>query len=277
NALTVEKCSSAYESDLIGVISTQPALLMGNDMLSARPVALNGRVPVKISLENGPIAIGDSLTSASSTRGVAMKATGSGKILGYALEPFDGSATSSDMIYAFISLQDRSAGDLSVFENIDGGLEIRTLTQSGLTALFTIDDDGALVVSKIKTQQLCVGSVCVTENEFMEVFGAGVGELLVPEDGGVCTNGTNQPCSSEVGACQIGVQICESGAWGECIGAVFPTDEICDEVDNDCDGEVDEGGICVAPEPEPISTSTEPIITTTTTPDVSTTTATTTS
>ncbi|MDD5518384.1 MAG: hypothetical protein PHV98_03420 [Candidatus Omnitrophica bacterium] len=278
NALTVEKCSSAYESDLLGVISTQPALLMGNDMSNARPVALNGRVPVKISLENGPIAIGDSLTSASSTPGVAMKATGSGKILGYALEPFDGSATSSDMIYAFINLQDRSAGDLSVFENTDGGLEIRTLTESGLTALFTIDDDGALVVSKIKTQQLCVGSVCVTENEFMEVFGAGVGELLIPEDGGVCTNGTNQPCSSEVGACQIGVQICEGGVWGECIGAVFPTDEICDEVDNDCDGEVDEGGVCIAPEPEPepISTSTEPIITTTTTPDVSTTTATTT-
>ncbi|MDD2801665.1 MAG: putative metal-binding motif-containing protein [Methylococcales bacterium] len=275
SALTVEKCSSAYESDLLGVISTQPALLMGNDMTSARPVALNGRVPVKISLENGPIAIGDPLTSASSTPGVAMKATSAGKILGYALESFDESSTSSDMIYAFINLQDRSAGDLSVYENTEGGLEIRTLTQSGLSTLFTIDEDGALVVSKIKTQQLCVGSVCVTENEFMEVFGAGVGEVLIPEDGGVCTNGTNQPCSSEVGACQIGVQICESGAWGECIGAIFPTDEICDEVDNDCDGEVDEGGICVVPESEPISTSTDPIIGTST-DDIATSTATTT-
>jgi len=180
-SLTVEKCSQSYQNNLIGVISTQPALLMAADFTSARPVALNGRVPVKVSSENGPIAIGDSLTSASSTPGVAMKAVGSGKILGYALEPFDGSSTSSDMIYAFINLQDRTSGDLTVFENSDGNIEVRTMTQNGLATLFKLDEEGALVVDKIKTQQLCVGSVCVSENEFMQVFGAGVGAVLTPD------------------------------------------------------------------------------------------------
>jgi len=278
-SLTVEKCSQSYQNNLIGVISTQPALLMGNDMQSARPVALAGRVPVKISLENGPIAIGDSLTSASSTPGAAMKATGSGKILGYALEAFgtttgtgtpdvDGGTSGVDApstIYAFINLQDRSAGSLTVFENSEGNLEVQTLTQTGTATLFTIDDDGALVVDKIKTQQLCVGSVCVTENEFMQVFGAGVGETLGVSSStpSVCDNGANRPCSSEVGACQVGVQVCTDGQWGECIGAVFPTEEIDDDVDNDCDGETDEG------------LTIEPIITATT-DEIATSTATTT-
>jgi hypothetical protein len=54
---------------------------------SSRLVALAGRVPVKVSLENGPIEVGDLLTSASSTPGVAMKATGPGRVIGMALEP----------------------------------------------------------------------------------------------------------------------------------------------------------------------------------------------
>ncbi|MDD5696401.1 MAG: hypothetical protein PHO90_00310 [Candidatus Pacebacteria bacterium] len=277
--LTIEKCSGAYQSNLIGVVSTRPALVMAADLEKSRSVALAGRVPVKISSENGSIEIGDPLTSASSTLGAAMKAIGAGKILGYALEAFNASSTTStNTILAFINLQERNAGDLTVYENNDGNLEVKTLTQNGLTTLFSLDEEGAMVVNKLKTQELCVGSVCVTENEFMQVFGAGVASAILGSSTSTvptstdqaCVNGTNQACSSEIGACQIGVQICEGGVWGECIGAVLPTEEICDEVDNDCDGLIDEEGACSAPapesepepepEPEPLATSTEPII-----------------
>src|SRR5207253_4717767 len=43
--------------------------------LTGKPLVLAGRVPVKVSLENGPIQIGDYLTL-SSTPGVAMHASG---------------------------------------------------------------------------------------------------------------------------------------------------------------------------------------------------------
>jgi MYXO-CTERM domain-containing protein len=43
------------------------------------------------------------------------------------------------------------------------------------------------------------------------------------------------------GACHAGTQACTGGAWAACTGAVIPSTEVCDNVDNDCDGEVDEG------------------------------------
>jgi len=57
-----------------------------------------------------------------------------------------------------------------------------------------------------------------------------------------CTiEGETKPCGSNVGACQGGTQNCHSGKWTECAGGVEPILEICDnEVDDDCDGLVDE-------------------------------------
>jgi hypothetical protein len=94
---TVRKSARPYESLLVGAVSTSPGLVFdrGETHLAGdnsrlitsekTVVGLVGRVPVKVSLENGPIAVGDPLTS-SSTAGVAMKANRAGHIIGYALE-----------------------------------------------------------------------------------------------------------------------------------------------------------------------------------------------
>ncbi len=47
-----------------------------------------------------------------------------------------------------------------------------------------------------------------------------------------------------VGVCRNGTQTCSAGAFGTCTGAVGPSAEICDGLDNDCDGGADEGGVC---------------------------------
>ncbi len=84
----IEKSSLPYDQKIIGLISTQPAMTLAGDLQTeaSRPVALIGRVPLKVSLENGPVGIGDPLTS-SSLAGIAKKAVQPGRAVGIALEP----------------------------------------------------------------------------------------------------------------------------------------------------------------------------------------------
>ncbi|MBU4343522.1 MAG: hypothetical protein KJ902_01080 [Candidatus Omnitrophica bacterium] len=103
--LKLRKSHTPYEKGIIGIVSGSPAILFEGSQLEIAPpvggftkgtkppVALAGRIPCKVSLENGTIERGDLLTS-SSTPGHAMKATDRdksfGAVLGKALEPFNG-------------------------------------------------------------------------------------------------------------------------------------------------------------------------------------------
>ncbi len=47
-----------------------------------------------------------------------------------------------------------------------------------------------------------------------------------------------------VGVCRAGTQSCAAGVWGSCGGQVIPTPEVCDALDNDCNGSLNNGITC---------------------------------
>ena len=65
------------------------------------------------------------------------------------------------------------------------------------------------------------------------------------DEGCGCTTGATRPCGVSTGLCIAGTQTCNSmGSWEPCTGAVGPVPEVCNMLDDDCDGASDEGGIC---------------------------------
>jgi hypothetical protein len=56
-----------------------------------------------------------------------------------------------------------------------------------------------------------------------------------------CTDGETRSCGSDVGECVAGTETCVGGQWsGVCEGDIGPSAEVCDNLDNNCDGAIDD-------------------------------------
>lgn len=96
---SVKLSDTPYDPKVIGIVTTNPGIVMDENLVDLnwnaasrnspdRPaVALAGRVPLKVSTQNGNIQVGDPITT-SSIPGVGVKAVKAGNIVGKALESF---------------------------------------------------------------------------------------------------------------------------------------------------------------------------------------------
>jgi hypothetical protein len=133
NAGYVKRADST--SAALGIISENPGFDLkqtADKAINATyvPVALNGRVPVKVSTENGEIKPGDLLT-VSSTPGVAMKATRPGFVIARALEGYAANDTSAvgkiivfvNLTWADPSVQLTASGDLNIANTLPTAIQ----------------------------------------------------------------------------------------------------------------------------------------------------------
>ena len=125
-------------------------------------VALSGRVPVKVSIENGIIRTGDLLTS-SSLPGVAMRATKAGQIIGQAMMPFEGDGIG--LVLAFVKTDYANGTGLADLLDIQNqGILQNEISPLALT-YFMEQREGLLEsgdLSEILTDRLTAGLEVIT-------------------------------------------------------------------------------------------------------------------
>jgi hypothetical protein len=111
--------------------------------------------------------------------------------------------------------------------------------------LFTCGIDVGLCTSGTQTCLEGILSICTgSTGPFTEICGDRLDQDCDGSDEQClndCISGTTRNCGSNIGECQLGNQICIEGQWGACINKIGPTTEICDNLDNNCDGTTDEG------------------------------------
>src|SRR5690606_13495919 len=120
------KSQIAYDGKVIGIVSNnfEDGSSIGyniEDDDNPMPIALVGRVPVKISTDSFPIEPGDLLTT-STQPGRAMKATQPGQTIGRALNAWDPNSP-TDTIMVFVGTYYADANNSSMRYKTDiGGL-----------------------------------------------------------------------------------------------------------------------------------------------------------
>jgi hypothetical protein len=182
-------------SSVIGIVSTQPGVLLGgSDASSTRPVALAGRVPVKVSMENGPILRGDELTVSSSTPGVAMKANPGNVVIGTALE--SAWADSSIIVFVRPGFAEGLAGSLAASSSA-------SLAPPGnlLSSIGGWIENGIAHLKSLIVDQLTAKTVTVTGGLQM-TSPDGTLYCVTIADGGAFTD-TAGPCESPASSTPI--------------------------------------------------------------------------
>ena len=171
----------AYDPNLLGVVVGSPGLTLGDSSADGVRVATYGRALVNVSSENGPIEVGNYLTS-SNAPGVAMRADKGGSVIGQALTSYNGSSTGSVVVL----IGPRSYGGPSLDTLLSDGLMPDTILSSTLSSDSSYSE-AALIDSNFSKQVLAnfinVGKnrpyATSTSDIFIDRLGAGI-EIITP-------------------------------------------------------------------------------------------------
>ena len=209
---TIRKAHDSHEA--IGVVSTNPGIILGKRIANAVPVAFSGRIPVKVTTENGEVKQGDYLTVSATMPGSAMKLTGEGRAIGRAvsdyvqgrdkvlmlvensnqkLDLFGKNATTTGML---------TSGNIDLNANGVAITNVKSLASANGT--WSIDENGR-IVAKV----LCLEDLCIDKNTLTNLLNISGQQGVVlgtsttnmsPSTTTSSTSGTVTPVASSTGS-----------------------------------------------------------------------------
>ncbi len=165
-------------------------------------VEFSGRVPVKVSEENGQVHAGDRLTVSSLVPGYAAKLVQSGQSIGTALEDTNGGAEGLDLISAFVDIgyqhvevAQSSSGQLLASasdHDLNGFSLLNVKAITSISGKWSIDENGVFTAEKIKTKVVETDQLEVHQG--ITIYDSATGEPY-------CMRITNGQTVSATGAC----------------------------------------------------------------------------
>lgn len=114
---TLLRSSSAYDTNIFGVVVTDPAVVLNAETDATKSIISSGEAEVKVSTANGSIEVGDFITS-SPESGVGQKATDEGVVLGKALASYTESGEGSIPVLLNIHHQSPIGGGEDLWDKI---------------------------------------------------------------------------------------------------------------------------------------------------------------
>ena len=168
---------------MVGIISTRPGFLAGMNDEGSYPVALSGRVPTKVTNENGAIKIGDPIVI-SSTPGVGMKATDATYVVGFALEPYDSKELGMISVFvragwfngSAVKQADVTPSQLVMSGPLDMNSQpiIRIGALEGVDSAWSIDKDGIMKLKEIHAEKVQAKEFVIEADNVRKMVGNGV-------------------------------------------------------------------------------------------------------